>query len=129
MWPFKKKFNAVKFLGRTLVVAVIAAIVLLLAKWITEVITRIAGSFGIFVSLVFVLVFATLGMKIRKGKEDAIETILSMVSVLAVFAFLAAMGVRQLEFIVDMTLPGILLAFTSVWLGEAVTSNIKMLKQ
>jgi len=116
-----------KWLGRTLVLALAAGIILLIVNWIMSAVGGLSTTWGTFLTLLFVIVFFGTAVKYRKGVETFMFALPTILVIMAVYAFLQALGIQFLDFVLEISWQGIAIAFGTVFFADAFVSKIKAL--
>lgn len=113
-----------KVLLRFGAVALLTAIILSISGWIFSVVRNSSVAWGTGIALLLAAAYFYATKKFNPGKEQFFEYFPILVLTAGLMALIAVLWpALPLSFAVEVTLPGLALAFGSVFLATAITSK------
>lgn len=122
----KQKFDMGRVLLKTLFVAIIAGLLSFLQGALLSLLVSLSAGFVNVMQAVFGAVWITVGTTMRKGVENFGETMMVLSYVGVVFVILARMPfqIPLIQYAIEWSLEGFILAVGTIWLSEALAQNV-----
>ena len=111
-------------------VGLIAGVFLFVFDWLLEEIVQrmpfvVASAFTSMIIAVLVVAILFVSMALRKGKESVLEALPMLLVISAFYGVLASFNVAFVSFIVEMSLAGLIIGLSAVYLAEALWARLK----
>jgi len=114
-----------KWFSKIFVMSILAAVILGILGMLIESITALSISWGYVISLLATIIIFAFAVRFNPGKENMIDYLPILAIVIAIIATVGILWeTSPLSFIVEFTVPGLMLGLSAVFLASGITAKI-----
>jgi len=124
----KKKFDLMGTIWMAFLTAIVFSVFGFIQGALLSLVISLSVGFANVLQALFGAIWFTVGMMIREGKEDMVESLLALSYVSVVLVILARLPFELpfMGMVIEWSLEGLILTLGTLWLSQAV---VKMLKK